>query len=68
VWRLNCHVGTEADGYEDVHGGNGFGLHNTEKEMMLEMAQAMNLIVTNTWFTKSDNTKITYESGGTVSC
>src|SRR5580658_7780013 len=61
---LNCHVGAETDGYEDVHGENGYGLRNTEGEMMLEMAQAMNLIVINTWFTKSDKRKITYVSGG----
>ena len=61
---LNCHVGANADGFEDVHGGNGFGLRNVEGEMVLELAHALDLIVANTWFTKEESKKITCESGG----
>jgi hypothetical protein len=61
---LNCHVGANADGFGDVHGGNGFGLRNVEGEMVLELAHALDLIVANTWFTKAESKKITYESGG----
>ena len=59
---LNCHVGAEADGFEGVHEGRGFGSRNAEGEMMLEFAQALDLIVANTWFTKSENKLVTYES------
>jgi exonuclease III len=45
---LNCHAGTNADGFEDVHGGNGFGLRNVEGEMVLQLAHALDLIVANT--------------------
>ena len=61
---FNGHVGAEADGFEGVHGGKGFGIRNTEGEMLLEFADAMGLVVGNTWFTKTDSQKITYESGG----
>ena len=61
---LNGHVGAEADGFEGVHGGNGFGARNVEGEMLLEFADATGMVVCNTWFTKKDSQKITYESGG----
>ena len=31
---LNGHVGAESSGYEDVHGGFGFGDRNVEGEMI----------------------------------
>ena len=61
---MNGHVGAGADGFEGVHGGKGFGIRNAEGEMLLEFADAMGLAVCNTWFTKKDSQKVTYESGG----
>ena len=61
---FNCHVGADVDGYEGVHGGNGFGERNVEGEMLLELASAMELTVVNTYFKKEDSRKVTYESGG----
>src|SRR6267154_122476 len=61
---MNGHVGAKADGYEGVHGGKGYGERNTEGEMLLEFADAMKLVVLNTWFTKNAPKKVTYESGG----
>ena len=58
---MNGHVGKEADGY---HGGNGFGSRNMEGELLLEFACAMDLVIANTMFNKSETKKITYESGG----
>ena len=49
---FNAHVGEDADGFEMVHGGNGFGERNMEGEMMLECAEANELAVLNTWFKK----------------
>ena len=40
---LNGHVGANVDGFEGVHGGNGFGVRNMEGEMLLEFAHAMGL-------------------------
>jgi hypothetical protein len=51
---LNGHVGVEAVGFEEVYGGHGFGNRNLEGEMLLEFAETMDLIVTNTWFQKGD--------------
>src|SRR5260221_512039 len=61
---MNGHVGSRSDGFEDVHGGNGFGIRNVEGEMLLEFACAMELVVANTWFKKEDSKKVTYDSGG----
>src|SRR2546425_5046147 len=57
-------MGEKVDGYEGVHGGKGYGVRNTEGEMLLEFADAMKLVVLNTWFTKNESKKVTYESGG----
>src|SRR2546425_3556946 len=35
--------------------------------MLLEFADAMKLVVLNTWFTKNESKKVTYESGGNKS-
>ena len=40
--------------------GYGYGVRNTEGEMLLEFADAMNLVVANTWFTKDDYQLVTY--------
>src|SRR6476619_5666468 len=37
---LNGHVGEYAEGYEEVHGGKGYGVRNVEGEMVLEFAVA----------------------------
>ena len=59
---LNGHVGAESSGYEDVHGGFGFGDRNVEGEMILESAEAMGMIIANTWFKKNGTEKkVTFE-------
>src|SRR2546425_11812661 len=64
---INGHLGEKVAGYEGVHGGKGYGVRNTEGEMLLELADAMKLVVLNTWFTKDKSKKVTYESGGNKS-
>lgn len=61
---MNGHVGTVTDGFDDVHGGYGFGSRNVEGEMLLEFSDAMDLAVANTWFQKTDGKLVTYDSGG----
>lgn len=61
---MNGHVGSVADGFEGVHGGNGYGVRNVEGEMLLEFADAKELTVLNTVFKKQDVKKITFASGG----
>ena len=59
---FNGHVGEEIEGYEGVHGGKGFGKRNLEGEMLLEFADAHQLSVMKTWFEKSEQQKISYDS------
>ena len=61
---MNGHVGTDVDGFEGVHGGNGFGDHNAEGEAIFEFVTCFNLVVANTFFTKETQKLVTYESGG----
>ena len=60
---LNCHVGETANGFEDVHGGKGFGVRNSEGERLLEMAEGLDLFIANTNFQKKVQHLITYKSG-----
>ena len=60
---FNSHVGKAADGFEGVHGGNGYGDRNTEGERILEYGLAMDMLVANTVFKKRESHLITYESG-----
>ena len=61
---FNGHIGKAAAGFEEVHGGYGYGLRNPEGDRILEFAMANNLVVSNSWFKKPDNHLITYKSGG----
>ena len=52
---LNGHVGKESDGYEGVHGGQGYGMRNAEGERILEFCEAAGMIVCGTQFRKADS-------------
>ena len=54
----------DVNGYEGVHGGNGFGDRNAEAEAILEFATCFDLVVANTFFTKESQKLVTYESDG----
>ena len=60
---LNGHVGKESDGYEGVHGGQGYGVRNAG-ERILELCEAAGMIVCGTQFRKVDSKLISYSSGG----
>ena len=40
----------------------GFGIRNVEGELILEIADALNFVVANTWFKKNEGRLITYET------
>jgi len=42
---MNGHVGADANGYEGIHGGYGYGVCNEEGNRFLEMAQGLDMIV-----------------------
>ena len=64
---MNGHVGTEAVGFPEVHGGMGYGTRNEDGERLLEYCESLELALTNTYFTKKDEHKITYKSGNHMS-
>ena len=49
---MNGHVGKTTAGYEDVHGGFGYGVRNAEGERILEFGFALDMVVFNTLFNK----------------
>ena len=59
----NGHIGTVGFGFEEVHGGKGFGVRNAEGKRLLEFAVANDLFVGNTLFTKRESHLATYCSG-----
>jgi len=61
---FNGHIGSEANGFEGVHGGYGYGKRNPEGDRILEFATAHNLVVGNSYFTKHPQNLVTYRSGG----
>ena len=56
---MNGHIGRDADGY----GGMGFGTRNADGERILELGDAVGMVVCNTFFKKEDSKLITYQSG-----
>lgn len=62
---LNGHVGATRDGYEQCHGGQGFGDQNDDGRRTLDCAMAHDLAIANTYFKKRQTHLITYVSGGT---
>ncbi|KAM9794705.1 uncharacterized protein LOC133163459 [Syngnathus typhle] len=61
---LNGHVGRESDGFEGVHGEQGYGMRNAEGERILEFGNALELVLCNTLFKKDEAKLVTYSSGG----
>jgi hypothetical protein len=64
---LNGRVGKGRGGYDEVHGGFGYGVRNEEGNSVLEFCVALNLVIGNTWFTRKEEKLVTYVSGGIVS-
>lgn len=60
---LNGHVGNSKDGYDEVHGGFGYGSKNEEGERILDFCEATEMRIVNTWFQKEETKMVTYESG-----
>lgn len=64
---LNGHVGADAEGYEGVHGGYGYGVRNVEGCRVLELADAYSMVVGNTLFKREPARLFTYRSGEVMS-
>ncbi|XP_071723666.1 uncharacterized protein [Rutidosis leptorrhynchoides] len=64
---LNGHVGKDHDGYDDAHGGYGYGSRNKEGESILDFASAYDLVIPNTCFQKRDSHLVTFKNGRNLS-
>ena len=60
--RYTCTV-IGPNGYDNVHGGYGYSSRNTERERILELAIAYDMVVVNS-FKKPEQHLITHQSGG----
>jgi len=60
---LNGHVGLHRTGYENHHGGQGFGVRNEEGDRILDFAEMHELALVITYFKKRATDLITYDSG-----
>ena len=60
---FNGHFEKWIDGFEGIHGGNGFGERNVKGEILLEFAMKKELCFANTWFKENEERKVTYRSG-----
>ncbi|VFQ76061.1 unnamed protein product [Cuscuta campestris] len=60
---FNGHIGDSAEGFEDVHGGFGYGSRNPAGVSLLEFARASDMVVANSCFPKRDVHLATFVSG-----
>ena len=58
------HIGTNAAGYDGVHGGYGFGDRNMDGERLLEFAESLDVVICNSLFKKRKIHLVTYSSSG----
>ena len=61
---LNGHVGESQIGFERWLGGFSVGERNEEGEKILHLAQAFDLAIVNTFYSKRREHLLTYKSGG----
>ncbi|XP_019246491.1 PREDICTED: craniofacial development protein 2-like [Nicotiana attenuata] len=59
---FNGHIGANAGGYDDVHGGFGFGDRNEAGTLLLDFARAFYLVVVNSSFPKREEHLVTFRS------
>ncbi|XP_059301856.1 uncharacterized protein LOC132053771 [Lycium ferocissimum] len=59
---FNGHIGSISGGYDDVHGGCGFGDRNRGGVALLDFAKAFGLVVANSSFPKKEEHLVTFRS------
>jgi len=57
------HVGTSNVGYDEMHGGFGYGDRNADGSRILAFADGLNLVICNTLFMKQESQLVTYAAG-----
>nr|XP_009630451.1 craniofacial development protein 2-like [Nicotiana tomentosiformis] len=59
---FNCHIEATSGGYDDVHGGLGFGDRNRGGTPLLDFARAFDLVIANSSFPKKKEHLVTFWS------
>ncbi|WMV29422.1 hypothetical protein MTR67_022807 [Solanum verrucosum] len=59
---FNGHIGATSNGFDDVHGGFGFGERNGGGTSLLDFAKAFELVIANSCFPKKENHMVTFRS------
>ncbi|XP_019241944.1 PREDICTED: craniofacial development protein 2-like, partial [Nicotiana attenuata] len=59
---FNGHIGASAGGYDDVHGGYGFGDRNEGGNSLLEFARAFESVIANSSFPKREEHLVTFRN------
>ncbi|KAG5596497.1 hypothetical protein H5410_037729 [Solanum commersonii] len=62
---FNGHIGATSNGFDDVHGGFGFGERNGGGTSLLDFAKAFELVIANSCFSKKENHLVTFRSSVT---
>ncbi|WMV29994.1 hypothetical protein MTR67_023379 [Solanum verrucosum] len=57
---FNGHIGATSNGFDDVHGGFGFGERNGGGTSLLDFAKAFELVMANSCFLKKENHMVTF--------
>ncbi|XP_059298097.1 uncharacterized protein LOC132050749 [Lycium ferocissimum] len=60
--NFNSHIETSARGYDDVHGGFGFGDMNERGTTLLDFMRAFDLVIVNSSFQKREEHLVTFRS------
>ena len=63
---MNGHVGSSNVGYDGM-GGFGYGDRNADGSRILEFADGIKLVISNTLFTKQESQLVTYAAGRVIS-
>ena len=61
---LNCHLGPNNTGYEEVMGLYGYGVQNEDGIALLAICKNHRVEIANTYIRKDPEKQITYKSGG----
>ncbi|XP_070050451.1 uncharacterized protein [Nicotiana tomentosiformis] len=59
---INGHIGSSSGGYDDMHGGFGFGVRNGGGTSLLDFAKAFELVIANSIFLKKEEHLVTFQS------
>ncbi|KAG5576666.1 hypothetical protein H5410_056800, partial [Solanum commersonii] len=59
---FNGHIGATSNGFDEVHGGFGFGERNGGGTSLLDFAKAFELVIANSCFPKKENHLVAFHS------